>query len=202
MEQAREDELVRQAQRGDAEAFAALVALHQRFCYNLALQSLGDAREAEDVTQEAFLRAWQALPRFRRQARFRTWLYRIVSNLCYTHLPRLRRDMEALDDDALGEMPTEQPEDPLSNLQVEERRAYLHAEIDRLPESQRVIVLLRYREELAYEEIADILDIPLGTVKIGLFRARQRLCQALAEYENGRLPMPKVALPADSWNGR
>lgn len=183
MEQVPEEELVRQAQAGNTKAFAALVTAHQLFCYNLALQSLGDAREAEDVVQEAFLRAWLALPRFRHQARFRTWLYRIVSNLCYTHLPRLKRDLEALDDGAMEEMPGKAKDDPLANLQIGERRARLHAEIDHLPESQRLIVLMRYREELSYEEIAEILDIPLGTVKIGLFRARQRLRAALVEEE-------------------
>ncbi len=183
MEQVREQELVRQAQAGNAEAFAALVTAHQHFCYNLALQSLGDAREAEDIAQEAFLRAWLALPKFRRQARFRTWLYRIVTNLCFTHLPRLKRDLDALAGEELGEMQVDSLGDPLGNLQTEERRALLHAAIDRLPESQRLIVLLRYREELSYEEIADILDITLGTVKIGLFRARQRLHAALADEE-------------------
>ena len=181
MEQVPEQELVRQAQGGNTEAFAALVTAHQHFGYNLALQLLGDAREAEDVTQEAFLRAWLALPRFRGQARFRTWLYRIVSNLCYTRLPRLVRDLEALDEGAAEEMSGETQEDPLAVLQIEERRARLHTEIDRLPESQRLIVLMRYREELAYEEIAEILGIPLGTVKIGLFRARQHLRAALKD---------------------
>ncbi len=190
MEQGQEQEWIRKARAGDTNAFAALVAAHQHFCYNLALQSLGDGREAEDVTQEAFVRAWLALPRFRGRSRFRTWLYRIVTNLCCTHLPRLRRELEALDQEALEVMPAESEVEPLEHLQVEERRAALHAEIERLPESQRLIVLLRYRDELAYEEIAEVLDIPLGTVKIGLFRARQRLTDALLEYERGPLAEP------------
>ncbi len=202
MEQGQEQELVQEAQAGNTNAFAALVAAHQRFCYNLALQSVGDTREAEDITQEAFLRAWLALPRFRRQARFRTWLYRIVANLCCTRLPRLRRDLDALDQAASEEMPAESAGDPLRNLQIEERRAFLHAQIERLPESQRLIVLLRYREELSYEEIAEVLDIPLGTVKIGLFRARQRLRETMLEYENGHLPMLTITQAADDWSGR
>ncbi len=190
MEQERE--LIRRAQAGDKNAFAALVAAHQCFCYNLALQSLGDVREAEDITQEAFVRAWLALPRFKHQARLRTWLYRIVTNLCCTRLPRLRRDLETLDQDALAERATECLDDPQGNLELEERRALLHAEIERLPESQRLIVLLRYREELSYEEIAEILGIPLGTVKIGLFRARKRLGKALLECQNGQGGMPAM----------
>jgi RNA polymerase sigma-70 factor (ECF subfamily) len=94
MPQGNEAELVRRAQGGDKRAIAALVLEHQRFVYNLALRSLGDAHEAEDVAQEAFVRAWQALPRFRGESLFRSWLYRIVVNLCFNHLPRLRRELE------------------------------------------------------------------------------------------------------------
>ncbi len=181
-----EGELVRRAQAGDTNAFAALVNQHQRFVYNLALRSLGDAREAEDVAQEAFVRAWQALPNFRQHAQFRTWLYRIVFNLCCTHLPRLRRDLSALDADECTEIEAEPGADPARGVELAERRAYLHAQIERLPESYRVLVLLRYQQELSYEEIASIVGTPIGTVKTGLFRARERLRQALQEYEEGR----------------
>jgi RNA polymerase sigma factor (sigma-70 family) len=83
-----ETELVRRAQGGDATAFEALVLAHQTLAYNLALRALGDEREAEDAAQEAFVRAWLALPNFRGQARFGTWLYRIVTNLCCNRHPR------------------------------------------------------------------------------------------------------------------
>ncbi|MBN1145911.1 MAG: sigma-70 family RNA polymerase sigma factor, partial [Anaerolineales bacterium] len=94
-----EAQLVQRARRGDTDAFAELLRAHQDFAYNLALRALGDPHEAEDVAQEAFVRAWQALPRFRGDARFRTWLYRIVANLCYNRLPRLRRELSSLGDD-------------------------------------------------------------------------------------------------------
>ena len=184
---ANEGELVRRAQEGDADAFAALVTEHQRFVYNLALRALGDAHEAEEVAQDAFVRAWLALPRFRRQAPFRTWLYRIVTNLCYNRLPRLRRELAALEEDQAADLPAESLADPVRNVEHEERRAFLHRQIELLPESYRVLVTLRFQQELSYEEIADILSLPLCTVKTWLFRARERLRQSLREYEDGCL---------------
>ncbi len=186
MSQIDEGDLVRRAQAGDTNAFAALVNQHQRFVFNLALRSLGDAREAEDVAQEAFIRAWQALPNFRQHAQFRTWLYRIVFNLCCTHLPHLRRELSALDTDECVEIEAEPYADPARGAELAERRAYLHAQIEQLPPSYRALVLLRYQQELSYEEIANIVGTPVGTVKTGLFRARERLRQALGEYEAGR----------------
>lgn len=185
MEQTQEAELVRRAQAGDAEAFADLVTEHQRFVYNLALRAMSDAHEAEDVAQEAFVRAWRALPNFRRQAQFRTWLYRIVTNLCCNRLPRLRRDLSALSEEDVDEYsaPVDERANPAYDVEADERRAFLHQRIAALPESYRLLVSLRYQEELSYEEIADVLGLPLGTVKTGLFRARGKLREALREFE-------------------
>jgi RNA polymerase sigma-70 factor (ECF subfamily) len=175
--------LVARAQAGDAEAFGALVLAHQQFVYNLAWRALGDEREAEDAAQEAFVRAWLALPNFRGQAQFRTWLYRIVTNLCCNRLPRLRRELTALADDQAQTVVDEATPDPAARLEAEEQRAFLHRQIDALPESYRLLVLLRYQQGLPYEEIAAVLSLPLGTVKTGLFRARARLRAALQVFE-------------------
>ena len=183
MSQTNEAQLVRRAQAGETQAFAALVMEHQRFVYNLALRSLGDAQEAEDVAQEAFVRAWQALAHFRGQSRFQTWLYRIVVNLCLTRLPRLRRELAALSEPEVLDLPSESFADPETGVELAERQAFLHRQIEALPESYRLLVMLRFQQELSYEEIAGIVDLPLGTVKTGIFRARQRLREAWHEYE-------------------
>ena len=181
-----ERELVRRAQAGDGEAFSALVVEHQQFAYNLALRVVGDPHEAEDITQEAFVRAWLALPNFRGQAQFRTWLYRIVTNLCCNRLPRLRRDLLAMGDETAAQVPGAPDADPATTVEVGERCAFLHQQIEALPESYRMVVSLRYQQELSYEEIASVLSLPVGTVKTGLFRARARLREALQSYEEGR----------------
>ena len=186
--------LVRRAQRGDTAAFEALVHATQQYAYNLALRGLSDPHEAEDVAQEAYLRAWRSLPRFKGRARFSTWLYRIVTNLCYDHLPRLRREMQALQTDETLEplaaaLPDDLPgngrvqSDPQQAVLITERQAYLHAQIEDLPEAQRMIVLLRFVLAYPYEEIAQVLDIPIGTVKTGIHRARRQLRAALIDYE-------------------
>ena len=94
-----EQTLIARAKRGDASAFEVLVTMHSQYVYNLALRVVKDPHEAEDVAQEAFLRAWQGLPRFRSQAKFSTWLYRIVTNLCYNRLPRLRQELTVMGSD-------------------------------------------------------------------------------------------------------
>lgn len=184
-----EADLIGRARSGDCDAFAELVNQHQRFVYNLAFRVVGNEHEAEDLAQEAFVRAWMALPNFREQSRFSTWLYRIVTNLCYNRLPRLRRELTDLGDDSLAELPYEDPKavDPDLSVEADERRAFLHHQIDRLPESHRLLITLRYQQELSYEEIAGVVNLPLGTVKTGLFRAKERLRQALQTYEEERV---------------
>jgi len=178
-----EARLIQQAKAGDRAAFAQLVQAEQRFVYNLALRTLNNPQEAEDVAQETFLRAWQALPRFREAAKFQTWLYRIVTNLCYNRLPRLRRDLAALGDEATVNIPDEVLADPAKRMVLAEKRGYLHQQIEQLPESYRLLITLRYQNELSYAEIAEVVGLPLGTVKTGIFRARAQLRAALRQFE-------------------
>ena len=178
-----ERDLVARARAGDVEAFGALVLAHQQFVYNLAWRALGDEHDAQDAAQEAFVRVWQALPNFRGQAQFRTWLYRIVTNLCYSRRPRLRQQVAAMADVEISEVPDETQPDPASESEAGDERAFLWKQVDALPESYRLLVMLRYQQGLPYEEIATVLSLPLGTVKTGLFRARARLREALRGLE-------------------
>lgn len=180
-----EQSLIRRAQKGDPEAFAALVTEHQRYVYNLALRVLKNEEEALDLAQETFVRAWTALPNFRGQSRFRTWLYRIVTNLCYNRLPNLRRSLNELGDDVIADIADTDItfDNPAHGLESRELRSYLHQAIDRLDENYRLLISLRYQNELSYEEIATMLNLPLGTVKTGLFRAREQLRRTLETYQ-------------------
>ena len=180
-----EQYLIQRAQKGDHEAFAALVTEHQRYIFNLALRVLKNEEEALDLAQETFVRAWTALPNFRGQSQFRTWLYRIVTNLCYNRLPSLRRSLNELGDDVIAELPETDTafEDTARGLESRELRSYLHQAMDRLDENYRLLISLRYQSELSYEEIATMLNLPLGTVKTGLFRAKEQLRRALETYQ-------------------
>jgi RNA polymerase sigma-70 factor (ECF subfamily) len=180
--------LAKRARRGDQEAFAALVTRHQRYVYNLAYRLLRDAQEAEDLTQEAFLRAWRGMAGFRGAdtdsgAKFTTWLYRIVTNLCYNRLPGLRRQLAEADAEALARVAAPEAHTPRVRLEAGERQARVQAAIGALPDKYRLVVTLYYLQEQSYQEIAATLGLPIGTVKTHLYRARARLKGLLAETE-------------------
>lgn len=174
-----ERQLVKKAKNGDTQAFGELVIIHQTFAYNLALRALGTPEEAQDATQEAFLKVWQALPGFREEAQFRTWLYRIVINQCYNRRPVLKREAAAMTIEDDGDWTSAGFNEPESQAVVSERKALLQQAVDELPSSYRLMVMLRFQQDLAYEEIASVMNLPLGTVKTGLFRARALLRQTL-----------------------
>jgi RNA polymerase sigma-70 factor (ECF subfamily) len=178
-----EQSLIQRAQKGDSDAFAALVDEHQRYIYNLAFRVLKDENEALDLTQETFVRAWTALPNFRGQSQFRTWLYRIVTNLCYNRLPNLRRSLNDLGDDVMEEIPETNLDNPAHEFESNETRTHLYQAIDGLDANYKLLITLRYQHELSYDEIASTLNLPLGTVKTGIFRAKEQLRNWLAHLE-------------------
>jgi len=187
-----EPSLVRRAQKGDQDAFAMLVDEHQTYVYNLALRVLKDENEALDLTQETFVRAWIALPNYRGQSQFRTWLYRITTNLCYNRLPNLRRSFNDLGDDVLEELPEANFDHPAHEFELGETRAHLYIAIDELDTHYKLLISLRYQNELSYEEIASTLNLPLGTVKTGIFRAKEQLRKSLAHLEETWIDVNKT----------
>jgi RNA polymerase sigma-70 factor (ECF subfamily) len=171
---------------GDHDAFAALVDEHQRYVYNLALRVVKDENEALDLTQETFVRAWTALPNFKGQSQFRTWLYRIVTNLCYNRLPNLRRSLNDLGDDVMEDIPETDSflNNPVSEIESKEAKEYLQQAMLELDENYRLLLTMRYQNDLSYEEIASTLNLPLGTVKTGIFRAKEKLRKSLEQLED------------------
>lgn len=175
--------LLEKARRGDERAFAALLRLHQDRIFDLLVRMLGDRAEAEDVTQEVFLSFHKALPGFRGDAKISTWLFRIAKNHCLNRIKYLGRRggdrhvaLEVADDPARGEG----PEPPDRALERRRRDEQVQAAIATLPEEQRLVVVLRDIEGLDYEEIAEVLEQPLGTVKSRLHRGRLALAKKLA----------------------
>jgi RNA polymerase sigma-70 factor, ECF subfamily len=175
--------LIQRAQKGDHDAFASLVDEHERYVYNLALRVVKDENEALDLTQETFVRAWTALPNFKGQSQFRTWLYRIVTNLCYNRLPNLRRSLNDLGDDVMEEIPESNFNSPASEFESAEMKHHLQQAIQNLDTNYQLLITLRFQNELSYDEIASTLNLPLGTVKTGIFRAKGQLRKSLAQLE-------------------
>lgn len=177
-----EQELVARAQRGDQEAFAQLVEANQNKIYSLAYRMTANPEDAQDLAQEAFLRAWRALPSFQRESSFSTWLYRLTSNLCIDFLRRekRRRSVAAVTslDDEESNAPTEVPDHrfrPETELERKELRSAVGQALLKLSDEHRQILILRELDGLSYSEIAEHLELEEGTVKSRIARARLSL---------------------------
>ena len=174
-------ELVVRTCSGDTDAFAVLVQRHQDYIYNAALHMVGSAQQAEDVAQEVFLKAFRGLRGFRQRAKFSTWLYGIMVNCVRSHWRRVRRrpDPVSLDGNPNTDNPSPDPASPdggpLSESVRREEVEMVRRAIAGLASGFREVIVLRDIEGLSYEELAQTLDVPLGTVKSRLFRARNAL---------------------------
>jgi len=181
-----DQQLVERAQRGDKHAFELLVAKYQRRLGRLISRFVRDAAEVEDVTQEAFIKAYRALPGFRGESAFYTWLYRIGINTAKNYLIALGRraptstqfdaeESEGFEDAGLlHEVST--PENELMSKQVVE---VVNSSLQQLPEDLRTALTLREIEGLSYEEIAEVMNCPIGTVRSRIFRAREAIATNL-----------------------
>lgn len=174
--------LVSRCLAGDKDAFDALVARYERPVYNLVYRVVGNHHDAQEITQDAFVRAYQALPTFRQGAGFYTWLYRIATNLSLDEIRRRRRRPVVLDGDMTQ---GDDREDPQDALVQGETRHVVHAALQTLPPEHRTIIVLRDLLDLTYEEIAQIQHLPLGTVKSRLNRARRMLRRRLSDGQVG-----------------
>ena len=179
-------ELVARAQRGDKRAFGLLVEKYQRKLARLLSRFVRDPAEVEDVTQEAFIKAYRALPAFRGDSAFYTWLYRIGINTAKNYLMALGRraptSTEVEVEEAEGYEEAEQLRDintPESVLLSNEIAATVNATIAELPEELRTAIQLREIEGMSYEDIARIMDCPIGTVRSRIFRAREAIAERL-----------------------
>ena len=166
---------------GDAQAFEELVASHQHRVFGVALRMLGSAAEAEEIAQEAFLRAHRSLPEFRGDARLSTWLYAIVSRLCLNRLASGDRKAVRHGEEILLRV-ADPRGGPDAGAERGELEAALHRAIAELSEERRVVVILRDLEGLSYEDIAVALGIELGTVRSRLHRARLDLKDKLERF--------------------
>jgi RNA polymerase sigma-70 factor, ECF subfamily len=165
-------DLIEKARDGDRAAYGELVRTHYPGVVHVVYRLCGDAALAEDMAQEAFLRAWVNLPSFRPGSPLRNWLYRIAVNAALDVLRR--RSEESLEDERV-EMVRDQAPDPESAVIAREQTAFLQEAMGSLPEAARSVLVLREYGELSYQEIASVLDIPIGTVMSRLNYARTRL---------------------------
>jgi RNA polymerase sigma-70 factor (ECF subfamily) len=171
-----DDRRVRRAQRGDRRAFEELVRLHQHRLFTLAVRELGSAADADDAVQETLVRAWRALPRFRAEASFSTWLYRICLNAVADQRARRARGAAVPIEDVV------EPSDPRDATLERELAGDLQRALGELDETYRTAVLLYDVLGRSYAEIGEVLGVPEGTVKSRIFRGRTELARLLGTH--------------------
>ncbi|CEH29588.1 RNA polymerase subunit sigma [Aneurinibacillus migulanus] len=174
-------ELVRSAQNGDREALVRLLKAIEHSVYRTAFYVLGNEQDALDASQEALIRIYTKIDTYQEKAKFSTWVQRIVTNVC---IDKFRKKKETVSIDqhelTLYDVQNVEQEVERAGMAEEVRRA-----IKRLPEHQRTVITLRYLQDLSYGEIAEVMNMPLNTVKSYLYRARQQLQELLHEYQKG-----------------
>lgn len=180
-----DQQLVQRVQKGDKAAFDLLVLKYQHRVLKLVSRFVNDAAEAEDVAQEAFLKAYRALPAFRGDSAFYTWLYRIAINTAKNALVSNRRrpvdfDLDLQDPDQYERQARlKEVDTPEGVLLTDEIRLVVEKALQQLPEDLRTAIVLRELEGLSYEEIAEAMDCPVGTVRSRIFRAREAIDKKL-----------------------
>ncbi len=187
--------LVERALDGDIAGFEKLVTRYQnKIMGYVGRMTNGDREEAEDITQEAFIKAYRSLDSFRGQASFSTWLYKIATNLCIDRArTRKRRPQQAYsldepydkDDDKGGREIADSRFEPSKGVERDEMRTIVRQTVAEMPEKQRQVLIMCDLQGMAYENIAEVLGIPLGTVKSRIFHARADLARRLKPYMSG-----------------
>jgi RNA polymerase sigma-70 factor, ECF subfamily len=200
LREAEEDsELVRKAQQGDEVAFRKLVERHQRRAFAIAIGLVRDENDAREIVQEAFLRVYRSLERFKGGSSFFTWLYRIVTNLAIDLMRKpARREAELFDNpsvaddaDAFSFVSRIDGADPLDMVRRQEIATRIHEALEDLPAYHRSVILMREIEGMSYQQMADAMQVSKGTIMSRLFHARQKLQRALADCyreQQGREP--------------
>ena len=176
---------IKQVLKGDQNAFADIVSLYQHKLYQVCYRMLANKQESEDIAQEAFVRAYMNLHTFDQKRKFATWLYRIATNLCIDRIRKKKPDYyldaevagtEGLDMYSQIAADDQLPEEQVEQMELQDRIQY---EIGCLPDKYRSVIVLKYIEELSLQEISEILDMPLGTVKTRIHRGREALRKQL-----------------------
>ena len=181
----RNSDLIQKAIAGDETAYRTLLENYRGAIFNLLYKMVRNREETEDLVQEAFMKAFKALPSFNEEYAFSTWLYKIAINNCIDHMRKKRLKTYSINKPVQskdGELDREFPDTSMSpdkDLLSEERTNLIEEAIEELPENYKIAIVLRHSEERSYEEIAQLLNIPLGTVKARIFRAREMLKKKL-----------------------
>ena len=184
--------LVQRAQAGDRDALSALIQSQQTYVYSIAMSLMHNPAAAADMTQEAFVRLLRSLGTYRGETKFTTWLYRLVTNICLDGLRRRGRPVESLDEPSVGSAgddaqsagerlaDTDRWTHPEEDIELRESASEVRRALEKLPAPQRLALTLHYFQDMRYEDIADVMGLPLNTVKSHIRRGKERLAVMLS----------------------
>lgn len=178
-----EKELIQLVRKGDLDAYGEIVREYQSSVFNVCLRILGNTQEAEDLTQEAFLRAYRNIAHYDPSRPFGPWMRVLAANLCYNHLNKARLDQAPLEDER-EKLQEDHHQSPERLLELSQEHQDLYQKIWQLPENQRITLELRHFQGLTYQEMAAELNLPLNTVRSHLYRARRNLAELLEEEQH------------------
>ena len=170
IDQLEENRLLDRVLGGEQEAYAPLVDKHKNFAFTIALKILNNRPEAEEASQDAFIKAFHYLKNFNRQSKFSTWLYRIVFNTAISYKRKNRTQFQSIEN-----MPIEYGGDPNRTLERNDKEFFVRMAMEKLSEADRLAIQLYYIKEFSLEEVAGILNQPINTVKVRIHRARQKV---------------------------
>ena len=186
-------DIIRQVLAGDERRYSVLVDRHRDRAMTLAVRILANREEAEEVVQDAFVRAFRSLGRFRGDSQFTTWFYRILHNVAMSTLQRRGKYQHTSYEEGSGlelEQPANEDGDLLAGIEQKQLLELVEEALRALPERYRVVLTLFYVQEMKYDEITAVLDLPMGTVKTLLFRGRESLRSAIAGRLEHEVSMP------------
>jgi RNA polymerase sigma-70 factor (ECF subfamily) len=190
------DQIIQRCLEGDQAAWSEIVRLHRRKVFNIAYTFVGTHDQAEDLTQDVFLKLFKSLGTFDRRANFQTWLISVSRNLCIDHYRSVRKERETMnrDVDPGALSPAATTRSPQAELELRDRVQLLRVALDRLAPTLRTAVMLRDIQELTYQEIADRLDLPEGTVKSRINRGRTELARQIQQLREQQDAVPRTGV--------
>ena len=172
---------IQKIKNGDVGAYAYLVDRHKKMAFNIAMQLIGNREDAEEITQDAFLKAYQALDTYKGESKFSTWLYRIIYNASISKMRKKKLDQVSIDDDYKASVNVKSTQSALQALTNEEQKLYINRALNKMSGDEKTIIHLFYLEENSIDEVSEVTGLSVANVKVRLHRSRKKLYDILEQ---------------------
>lgn len=173
---------IQKIKNGDVGAYAYLVDRHKKMAFNIAKQIIGNREDAEEVTQDAFLKAYQALDTYKGESKFSTWLYRIIYNAAISKMRKKKLNITSIDEDYSASVNVQSTQSALQVLTNDEQKFYINRALDKMNGDEKLIVTLFYLEENSIDEVSEVTGLSVANVKVKLHRSRKKLYGILEQF--------------------